>query len=454
MPRTTLVAGVVAICAFLLPVAGPASSPAPKFATTFPSSPPHVGIVDRDRGQGVFHSWLVRIDPATLRERPGRRLALGKKGLEAWSFSRDRGRLAFTTVDIEDPVSNPTVLVVDARELRVLSRVRVEKRAWEGGWVRATGWLPGGRLVALVQVYQPDTRTDVVTIDPVRGAVVRRVELPGQVLRIARTRDRLLTLLTPQASMEPARLAIVGPGGTTRTVVIPRIRAGYDERADGAHVQQEPGLAVDPEGQRAFVVPANGPVAEVALAASAISYHRVARRLSFVGRLRSWLEPVASAKTPREGSARSARWLGNGLIGVTGGDYAVTGRGARATTRFTAAGLHVIDTADWSVRKLGKTTDTFWPAGNLVLATAAVGDGYELDVPQPPPGLIVYGADGRERLRLYEGKRVWMVHATADRVFAGTKGGVDVVDLRSGRAIERRSSVPYPLVPPGPANEG
>ena len=60
---------------------------------------------------------------------------------------------------------------------------------------------------------------------------------------------------------------------------------------------------------------------------------------------------------------------------------------------------------------------------------------------------------GRERLRLYAGKRVWVVHANARRAFVGAGNGVNVVELPSGRVLERRRSVAYPLVPPGPASE-
>lgn len=453
MSRLTLLVAVVGISAFLLPASGPALSSAPRFAHAVPSSPPQLGIVSSDRGQGVVRSSLVRIDPRTLRVRPGRRLGLGELSIEAWSVSRDRARLAFAGVNINASVLAPSLRIVDTRRLRVVGRV--EEVA---GWVRATAWLPHRRLVALVEVSEGSrVRTDVVTIDPAGLEVLERQALPGQVLRVARMRDRLVVLLASAESLEPARLAIVGPTGATRTLVISRIPAGYATRSDGggAVVQREPGLAVDPDGGRAFVVAADGNVAQVALDTGAISYHRVARRVSFLGRLRNWLEPVAEAKLPREGSTRIARWLGGGMIAVSGGDYAVVGTGDRALSRFTPAGLQLIDTRSWTVRKLGEGTDTFWHAGDLLLAAATRWGGYELEVPARPPGLVIYGADGRQRLRLYAGKHVWVVYANARRAFLGVEGGADVmevIDLPSGRVVERRGFV-YPLVPPGPHGE-
>jgi hypothetical protein len=393
---------------------------------------------------------LVRIDPRTLRVQPGRRLGLGGLSIEAWSFARDGARLAFAGVNIDANLWTPSVSIVDTRRLRVLGRVEVAER----GWVRATAWLPHRRLVAVVQVYEPEIRTEVVTIDPRGLKVLERQALLGQLPRVARTRDRLVLLLTSAESLEPARLAIVGPTGATRMLVISRIPAGYKARTNsgGAVVQREPGLAVDSVGRRAFVVAADGNVAQVALGTGAISYHRVARRVSFFGRLHAWLEPVAAAKLPREGSTRIARWLGGGMIAVSGGGYAVVGTGDRALSRFTPAGLRLIDTRRWAVRTLGEGTDTFWHAGDQLLAAATTWGGYELEVPRPP-GLLVYGADGRERFRLYAGKHVGVVYTNARRAFVSAEGRIDVVDLPSGRVVERRASVAYPLVPPGPASE-
>lgn len=452
MPRTALLVAGVAVALVLVPASGPASSPARVVPAAAPPPRPQLGLVSTLRGQRVEWVSLVRIDPRTLRVRAGRRLGLGGLSFEAWSFSRDGTRLAFAGVDIDASALAPTVRVVDTRRLRVSGRVEVAER----GWVRATTWLPDGRLVALVQVYEPDVRMDVVTIDPAGMEVLDRQELPGQLLRVARTRDRLVVLLTSSESLEPARIAIISPAGTARTVIVSQISAGYEQRSGDEErvVQREPALAVDLEGRRAFVVAADGEVAQVALRTGAISYRRPSRRLSFFGRVHAWLEPVAAAKLPREGSTRIARWLGRGMIAVSGGDYAALSTGGRPRTRFTPAGLRLIDTRSWTVRTLGPGTDTFWHVGDVLLAADNTWGGTELEVTPRPPGLVVYGADGRERLRLYAGKRVWIVHATARRAFVRVEGRIDVIDLPSGRVVEQRGILAYPLVPPGAAVEG
>jgi hypothetical protein len=431
--------GATAATVVATAVPKPAAIPLAHAASATPI--PQLGLV-----HGPLGSSLVRIDPQTLRARSGRRLDVGSYTF-GWSFSPDGTRLALAG-DL-DSLAIPAVLVVDTQRLLPLGRIRLAR----SGWVRATTWLPSGRLVAVVSVFMSGgVRTDVVTVDPSGPTVMKRQALSGQVLRVARSRDRLVVLLASADSLGPARLAIVGPSGATRRVAVDRIRAGSERAHGGGGAEfssSEPGLAVDPGGRSAFVVAAGGTVGEVDLLTHAIAYHHVGRRLSSFDR-RPALAPLAAAKSI-EGPTRVARWLSGGLIAVSGGDYAVEGTGARAHLRFTTAGLELIDTHTWTARTLGGGTDAFWPAGDLLVAATTTWSS-ELELPRPA-GLVVYGADRRERFRLYEGKRVWVIHADARRAYVRIDRRADVVDLASGRVVERRKSAPYPLAWPGAASE-
>lgn len=443
MGRLSLLLAASAVAAFLVAAPGP-SSPASEVEHALPATPlPQLGIVYGSPG-----SSLVRIDPRTLRVRPGRQLDVGPHA-SAWSFSRDGARLALGG-DL-DSAAIPSVLVVDTPRLRALGQVRLAK----SGWIRATAWLPDGRLVAVVSVFgSTSVTTDIATVDASGTTVLERQSFPGQVLRVARSQDGLVALLASTRSLEPARLAIVEPSGTAEVIVLDRIPAGSKRRLDGRggaeFSQREPALAVDPVGRKAFVIGSGGDVAQVDLRTRAVSYHRLSRRVSIVDRLRAWLEPTATAKSV-EGPTRWARWLGRSLIAVSGGDYSVESTGGRPRLRFAPSGLELVDTRRWTVRKLGSGTDTIWPAGDLLLAGFATWSS-ELQLPRPP-GLVVYSAAGRERGRLYEGKRVWVVHADARRAYVRVDRRVEVVDLASGRVLERRPSAPYPLVPPGAPTE-
>lgn len=456
MSRLACVVSAVGIAAFLLSASGPAFSASTRVVPVAPAAPvPHLGIVSSYRGHGVWRTSLVRIDSRTLQVQPGRQLPLS--GFDTWSLSRDGSRLAFADVDISAGCGPcpPTVGIVDTKQLRKLGHMQLAP----SGEVRATAWLPNGTFVAVVQIYVP-FRTEVVTLDGSGKKVLERQTFPGQLLRIARTRGGVVVLLTPggyDQTLGPARLLIVEPNGRAHVVVVPGIDAGYQQPSNnrGPVLQREPGLTVDFVGRRAFVIADDGQIAEVVLRTGAVSSHAVTRRVSFLGRLRAWLEPVAEAKLPREGSTRIARWLGSGMIAVSGGEYAAVEGARRALSRFTPAGLEVIDTRNWSARKLGARTDSFWHVGGLLLAAATISRGYELDVPARPTGLIAYGAGGRERFRLYPGQRVRVVYANRWRAFVSNERGIDVIDLRSGRIAERRSSASFvfPLVPSGPATD-
>lgn len=278
-----------------------------------------------------------------------------------------------------------------------------------------------------------------------------RRTLDHQLLHVERSRDSLVLLLGRRDAIAPARVAVVRPSGVVDVAVLRGVLAGGERVIGGGrHAefrQRIPALAVDPAGDRAFVVPAAGDVAEIDLARLQVSYHALSRRISLLRRVAGWLEPQAYAKS-MEGPVRHAEWLGNGLIAVSGGDYSVT-RGDRL--EFTPAGVRIVDSRNWSVRSIAPGADGFRLAGDLVLG---VSETWSSELHQPTPiGVAAYGLDGRARFHLYEGVRAWVIHADARRAYVDPMGpgAVDVVDLASGRVVERRArqSVPAPLVGDG-----
>src|SRR5919108_151388 len=69
-------------------------------------------------------------------------------------------------------------------------------------------------------------------------------------------------------------------------------------------------VAVDKAGNRAFVVGAGSPVAEVDLETLAVTYHDLATPVSLPGRLHDWLEPPAETKAPPHRPQRLPRRAG------------------------------------------------------------------------------------------------------------------------------------------------
>jgi hypothetical protein len=184
-----------------------------------------------------------------------------------------------------------------------------------------------------------------------------------------------------------------------------------------------PGLAIDRDGRRAFVV-APGLVAEVDLRTLAVSYHSLRPARSLLGRVRRWLDPEAQAKDV-SGPVRSAQWLGDGRLAVTGADE--DGRRVRA------AGLALVDTRGWSARTIDPSASDVRVADGLLLAGGGT------------LGLAAYAFDGSEAFHLFAGRQAWVSQVHAGRAYVGVGGedAVRVVDLATGREIGRRSAPPW-----------
>jgi hypothetical protein len=257
-----------------------------------------------------------------------------------------------------------------------------------------------------VDVVLGDSREiEVVSIDAETHRPSVSARIPGSILGIERVGGRLVLLTAPKQGIGTAGLAVVEPTGILRIVALSQIQAGSDTGEDGGQPdlsklrQNIPGLAVDPDSGRAFVIPATGPIAEVHLATFAVSYHSLAQPVSLLGRVHDWIEPKAEAKGSN-GPIRSARWLGNGVVAVSGGNETAT-PDASNQPHFTwsPAGLSLIDTNTWGTRVIDRGADSFEvvgdaPGGAAYLDLAFRGKAY-LNVGQQYVTKVVDLATGR-----------------------------------------------------------
>jgi hypothetical protein len=197
-------------------------------------------------------------------------------------------------------------------------------------------------------------------IDPRTRRVLRRVTLPGPVSGRRVLADGRIAYLTSTAgAFGPARVAIADADGNLRVADVGRISTGtvYDADTRDPHgTVRSAGFAVDPAGGRAYVVSPELLVAEVDLATLAVTYHGATRAL---------------AKSI-EGPMRSAAWLGDGLLAVSGADYSATGTGARKVVS-RPFGLYVVDTRTWSVRLVDPAASWFRQAPGLLIADRGSG---------------------------------------------------------------------------------
>ena len=198
---------------------------------------------------------------------------------------------------------------------------------------------------------------------------------------------------------------------------------------DGAieHFAQ-PGLAVAPDGSRAYVVTPDR-VFVVDLGTGAVSSHPLA-----VGRRLAKVE-----KGTPDGSWRMATWARPGILAVTGVDDHVTvGADGHPQLDAAPAGAALVDTRDWSVRVVDPdATDA--TIGTDAIAVTGFGR-----------GLTIYGLDGARRAHLYARQFVGVL-ALGRRAFVQTQAGYySIISLRTGAVLRKiRGELPEPLLGAG-----
>ena len=384
---------------------------------------------------------LVRIDPQTLRPVDGKRLDLGRvHGFP--TFSPDGELLAFT-----DVYSYGQVQVVNVEHLRTVARVDIGEESVRDP-VGPLAWLDD-RLLAVVEDGRPGDLV-VALVDPLRGSVDEsgRVHGPTWVQQSASS-DRHLVLLLGRPTQEmfrPTELAVADSEGRVRTVTLARISSGLVEDEPVSR-SVDPALAVDEDGERAFVVGAGALVAELDLETMEVRYHELSRPVSLLGRLLDWLEPQAIAKGPTEGVTRKAFWLENDLLAVTGSDTDVSvGADDEVEESIVPAGLSLIDTKQWGVRLVDERVGEIALADDALLAWTFA----EEFVPRRlrEGGLTVYELDGRERMRLFEGDSIWDLQAAGRLAYVGVGhwSALHVVDLATGKVVARLKREAWPQV--------
>jgi hypothetical protein len=314
--------------------------------------------------------------------------------------------------------------------MRVTGDVRLD-----GNAVGALAWFVGRRVLAVQEATMERQR--LVAVDLARRKVVTRRALGGSVVGLGRTARELVMLLSPGQSIGSARIAVADPRGAVRFVRLERIVAGSKVLGTGSDHRVDsrlPGLAVDPEARRAFVVD-KSLVAEVDLRTLAVSYHAPERPASLLARVWNWLEPAAEAKQV-SGHVRSARWLSGGLLAVSGVDT--------DQSRSRPAGLLIIDTRSWKTRVVDRGATGFVVADTVLLATGGTWD--PATSKWTGIGVAAYEFDGARRFQVFDGESAWLARVHGGHAYVGISGQdqLRIVDLATGRAVgERRSPLPW-----------
>jgi hypothetical protein len=427
---------------------GSATTAAPlPAAVTLPPAPsrrPATGLVGTVGSEPGAIS-LARLDPATLQPLAGPRVEL-EVNVAGWSVSPDRSLAA-----VGDGNGNGLVQVVDLGAMRSLGTVQVGA----GSVTEASAWL-GPRRVAVVLggMAGPTDGVEVVVIDPLARKVLARRSLAGQERAVGHLPGGLVLLLAPAQEIGPARLAVIAGRGAVRTVTLGRVAARFKppkvEGADAVGHQRGAGLAVDPDGRRAFVVAPGAPVAEVGLDGLGVADHTLDRPASPLARLRQWLLPAAEAKAV-SGPWRQASWVGGGLLAVASGEQRVAhdAKGA-LVQRDLLSGVELVDTSrwrGWDLRARASRVDS--QGGRLLLS----GGTWASDATSSTPrgvGLTVYGPGDRRPVHLLGRQFVQGVTVRGDLAYVWRTrerdSGWAVVDLRTGRTLHTGDGDPTILL--------
>jgi hypothetical protein len=397
---------------------------------------PLVGVISSDN----LATELARLDPRTLRPLSGGRLKLtGSWPMTAVAPNRSTAVLGSEAGDLT---------VIDLVHLRQLGAVKTDL---PGAAIFGWSWVGRSRLLLIDTSQQ--AATEVLAVDVNARRPVRRQRLNGVVQGYARLPRGLALLVTRANEIGRARLVVSDANAGLRTVSLAEINAGFKQLDDtdgsGPRMEQAvPGIAADPTGRRVYVVPGNGPVAEVELASLEVTYHRLGRSASPWQRLARWWAPPAEAKI-LSGPSRSALWLGDGQLAVTGFDGSAKGHHMEIPS-----GLELIDTASWTVRQVDRhSSRAVLAAGRLLAFGTAFGTGP--DGANKGYGLTLYGPGDHRPVHRFGAKQVSWIQADGDLAYVqlmdanlSNMEGYAVVDLRSGRVLGKGTGNPPELLVP------
>ncbi|HEY3183090.1 MAG TPA: hypothetical protein VGJ77_09660 [Gaiellaceae bacterium] len=365
---------------------------------------PLLGVVF-DGGQG----HLARLDPETLQ--PLRTSKFLTNGYAVGPvLSPDGTKVALGSTSFLG------ARIVDLDTLA--SEVDLRATGESGTHVAATAWPVPDRLLLTATRCCPATAV-LAALDPQAKRVLSVRRLRGTPVAAARTTTGLAILVAPAAGIGAARLVLFDPA---RLRVVPlTVRAGRNlppqAHPNGMTIGKQllPGLAVDAAGGRAYVLTGSTGAVEIDLATGRARPHTLARRT------------VAKAL---DGPRLDARWLGNGLVALTGTIDHVQAKDNTLDYQAAPAGLTLVDVRTWKARVVDRDATTIVVAGETLLAR-----GY---AQRPPTSIRAFDLTGRPRFELTDVDPNAWLQAAGDRAYVGNR----VLELPSGRLLRRLAPGP------------
>ena len=374
---------------------------------------------------------LVSVDPRSFEER-GRALSIGTQE-QAWrQASSPDGRFLAVGGD------RNTIEIIDSRGPSIISRVAV------GQSQSFLQWPHPHRLMAVTGAPGVGKLKSAVIVQPTRGSITARQEISGSLVEAAASEDTLAVLTATPAEESPrvTDLRVVRASGDTLSVRLHRIGSGF--RAPPKDAQNRfghyasPGLAIEPNGNRAFVFGVDRVVAEVSLADGTVSYRRLA------GPPPSLALGPADAKLSNY-SQLSALSLPSGLVVVFGHDQRLVRPGRhRLDQRLDPAGVVLFDPEDGSACLLHARADSALMADEVFLLFTAFTNGADEGM-----GVAAYTMNGERLWHRFGDDAIDFVQALNGYAYVTRSWrGWDtaVVELSTGRVVDNIRGRPADLV--------
>jgi hypothetical protein len=396
--------GAVIMLTFGLVACGGLKPPVAECALTPSLSSKPVSVTDKQPVLGVMRSAdgsgdakLARRDPLSLRPVSSQLSIPEYHDASTWSPDGSQIALSMSDSGREGRVG---VLLVNLDSMKVVQRIET------GIAADALAWLAPRALVAALP------RGGTVLIDPKTGRIVDRWPEFSRPDVSVHAKSFLVMLAGPGMdsgdSAAAARLAVVDARGGLRSVPLDRIVL-RTRTANGTEYRDRAGLAVDPERQRAFVVAAGAPIAEVDLPSLEVIYHPA---------LESSLRSSADVLVRQ----RHATWLGAGQMLVYGRDFRMP-RGDRSDPVPTAAGATLVDPV------AGKSCTVDPEAGGAVAGPGMLLV-FAADA-RPGIGLRAYTAPGQQAFQLLGEEQVSDVQVAGGRAYVQSPNMIRVIDIQT-----------------------
>jgi len=339
---------------------------------------------------------LHRVDPVRLTPH-GTSLALGLFNADS-AFSPDGPTLALMARD------RPVVRFVDLERMRGLGEARLAAE----GEVHVLRWTERG-LVAVIDLPRG---SKLVWLDPGQRRVTRVLRYRGELADFRLAAGRIAVLEWPGGRVGPVRLNVIDPDGRARSIRVDRIRGGWQRNGSDVVRMAEPGLAIDPAGERAWLADADGEICEVVLDSLAVRCNTV-RTL---------------AKSGAPWSRRQLKLVADGTLALSG--WEKPERGPRAAR---SIGLWTVDTSTWRRRLVDRGIDSFRFAGGVVVGVRR-------------NGVSAYDPTGALRYRIEEPLQLGVISTAGPYLYVPRADGRTVVaDLATGRVLGRPPATARPF---------